>query len=80
MKLSDFIYEVPDELVAQYPVDKRDESKLMVVDQRTGAVEHKIFKNIVELLTEKDIPAYDFYLKKGFKESTNFVFLYQNLK
>jgi S-adenosylmethionine:tRNA ribosyltransferase-isomerase len=55
MKLSEFLYEVPEDLVAQYPVDKRDESRLMVLNHKTGAIEHKIFKNIIDFLTEDDI-------------------------
>lgn len=54
MKLSDFKYEVPEELIAQYPVDKRDESRLMVLDRKTGSREHHVFKDIVNFLNEGD--------------------------
>jgi S-adenosylmethionine:tRNA ribosyltransferase-isomerase len=54
MKLSEFKYDVPETLIAQYPVDIRDESKLMVVDTKTGANDHKIFKNIVDYFKEGD--------------------------
>ncbi len=54
MKLSDFKYEVPEELIAQYPVDKRDESRLMVLDRKTGAREHRVFKEIVDFLSDGD--------------------------
>ena len=54
MKLSEFSFEVPNELIAQYPVDKRDESKLMVIDRKTSKSEHKIFHDISEYLNEGD--------------------------
>jgi len=54
MKLSDIQFDVPDELVAQYPIDKRDESRLMVVDTKKDHVEHKVFKDIVDYLNEGD--------------------------
>ena len=54
MKLSEFSFEVPNELIAQYPVDKRDESKLMVIDRKTSKSEHKIFHDICEYLNEGD--------------------------
>ena len=46
MKLSDFYYDLPEELIAQTPLEKRDESRLLVLDKETGEVEHKVFKNI----------------------------------
>jgi S-adenosylmethionine:tRNA ribosyltransferase-isomerase len=54
MKLSEFAFEVPDQLIAQYPVEKRDESKLMIVDRKIGNFEHKVFKDIVDNLSEGD--------------------------
>jgi S-adenosylmethionine:tRNA ribosyltransferase-isomerase len=54
MKLSEFSFEVPNELIAQYPVEKRDESKLMVIDRKTSKSEHKIFKEISDYLNEGD--------------------------
>ena len=54
MKLSEFKYEVPEDLVAQYPVDQRDESKLMIVDRQKGQNEHVVFKDIVDFLQEGD--------------------------
>ncbi|MGB1574014.1 MAG: S-adenosylmethionine:tRNA ribosyltransferase-isomerase, partial [Flavobacteriales bacterium] len=41
MKLSQFKFEVPQDLVAQYPLDNRDESRMMVVHKDTGEIEHK---------------------------------------
>jgi len=54
MKLSEFKYEVPEELIAQYPLDKRDESHLMVLNRDTGVREHVVFKDILNYLNEGD--------------------------
>lgn len=54
MKLSEFRYDVPEELIAQYPVQKRDESKLMVVDRKSGTIDHKIFRNITDYFKDGD--------------------------
>lgn len=54
MKLSEFKYDVPDKLIAQYPVEKRDESRLMVVDRESGQNQHAIFKDILDFLEEGD--------------------------
>ena len=54
MKLSEFKYDVPEELIAQYPLDKRDESKLMVVDRENGQTKHVVFKDIIDFLREGD--------------------------
>lgn len=54
MKVKDFYFDLPEELIAQHPLEKRDESKLMVLDKNTGAIEHKAFKNIIEYLNEGD--------------------------
>ena len=48
MKLSEFDYYLPKELIAEYPADLRDESRLMVVHRDTGEIEHKVFKDIVD--------------------------------
>ncbi len=55
MKLSDFYYDLPKELIAQYPVKKRDESRLLVLYKNTGTIEHRIFKDIVEYLNPGDL-------------------------
>jgi len=55
MKLSQYGYEFSPELLAKYPADNRDESRLMVVDRRKGTVEHRLFKDIVEYFDEKDL-------------------------
>lgn len=55
MKLSQFKYTLPQDLIAQYPSKNRDESRLMVVHRETGEVEHKVFKDIVEYFHEHDV-------------------------
>lgn len=55
MKLSKFKFNLPDELIAQYPAAHRDESRLMVIDRKTGEIEHKIFKDVLEYFNEKDL-------------------------
>ncbi len=57
MKLSDFDYNLPEELIAQYPSDKRDESRLLVLDRRRGKIEHTVFKDIVNYLFPSDLLA-----------------------
>ena len=54
MKLSDFYYDLPEELIAQHPMEKRDESRLLVLDRKTGKIEHRIFKDIIEYLSPND--------------------------
>lgn len=54
MKVSDFYYELPEELIAQEPIKERHMSRLMVLDKATGSIEHKVFKDIVEYLGEGD--------------------------
>jgi S-adenosylmethionine:tRNA ribosyltransferase-isomerase len=55
MKLSKFKFKLPDELIAQYPSKHRDESRLMVVHRKTGEIEHKTFKDLLEYFSEKDL-------------------------
>jgi S-adenosylmethionine:tRNA ribosyltransferase-isomerase len=54
LKVSDFNFELPEELIAQHPYEKRDEARLMVLDKKTGEVEHKVFKNIIDYLEAGD--------------------------
>lgn len=54
MKTSDFFYNLPEELIAQTPIEPRNASKLMVLDKNTGKIEHKIFKNLTEFLNPND--------------------------
>lgn len=55
MKLSQFKYTLPQDLIALYPSKNRDESRLMVVHRDTGEVDHKVFKDIVEYFKERDV-------------------------
>ena len=54
MKLTDFNYELPEKLIAQTPIEKRDESRLMVLDRKNQTIEHKIFKDIIDYLEPGD--------------------------
>ena len=54
-KLSQFAFDLPKKLIAKYPTDNRDESRLMVVHRDTGQIEHKIFKEVIEYFDEKDV-------------------------
>lgn len=55
MKTEDFDFELPEELIAQHPIKHRDQSRMMVVDRRTGEVTHKIFSDILDELHEGDV-------------------------
>jgi len=55
MKLSNFNFELPKELLAEYPAEHRDESKLMVVHRDTGKIEHKMFKDLIDYFDEGDV-------------------------
>ena len=54
MKVSDFSYELPVELIAQHPNEKRDESRLMVLDKENKKIEHKIFKDVLDYFESGD--------------------------
>ena len=54
MKLSDFNYDLPKELIAQTPIEKRDEARLMVLHRSNKTIEHKIFKDILDYLKPGD--------------------------
>ncbi|MFM8486881.1 MAG: S-adenosylmethionine:tRNA ribosyltransferase-isomerase, partial [Bacteroidota bacterium] len=54
-KLSQFNFNLPKELVAQYPSQERDESRLMVVNRSTGKIEHKVFKDILGYFSDGDV-------------------------
>ncbi|MBQ9551501.1 MAG: tRNA preQ1(34) S-adenosylmethionine ribosyltransferase-isomerase QueA [Clostridia bacterium] len=54
MKKSDFYYDLPQELIAQTPIEPRDASRMMVVERNSGKIEHKHFYDLVDYLTEKD--------------------------
>ena len=54
MKLSDFNYDLPKELIAQVPIEKRDEARLMVLNRKNKTIEHKVFKDIIDYLQPGD--------------------------
>lgn len=55
MKLSQFKFKLPEDKIALYPAEHRDESKLMVVHKNTGDIEHRLFKDILEYFDENDV-------------------------
>ena len=55
MKLSQFKYKLPDEKIALYPAACRDEARMMVLHRKTGEIEHRIFKEVIEYFDEKDV-------------------------
>ena len=55
MKLSQYRYEFSQDMIAKYPAENRDDARLMVVDRKTGEIEHRIFKDIIEYFDEKDM-------------------------
>jgi S-adenosylmethionine:tRNA ribosyltransferase-isomerase len=55
MKLSHFNFELPDELLAEYPSEERDESRLMVLNREKQTIEHKQFKDLIEYFNEDDV-------------------------
>jgi S-adenosylmethionine:tRNA ribosyltransferase-isomerase len=57
MKLSHFGFELPEELLADYPTDIRDESRLMVLNRKEQTIEHKLFKDVVDYFEEGDVLA-----------------------
>ena len=85
MKLEEFDYNLPEELIAQVPIQKRDESRLMVVDRETRTIEDKVFRDIIDYLEPGDclvrnntkvIPA-RLYGKKDTGANVEFVLLKQ---
>ena len=55
MKLSQFTFDLPESLIAHNPAPNRDEARLMVLDKKTGTIEHKIFKDVLGYFEEKDV-------------------------
>lgn len=54
MKTSDFYFELPQEQIAQVPIEDRSSSKLMILDKNTGEIEHKVFKDVINYLNPGD--------------------------
>jgi len=55
MKLSQYRYNLPEDLIAKYPADNRDESRLMVMHRDSGKVEHRVFKEILDYFNDRDV-------------------------
>lgn len=55
MKLSQFKFKLPEDKIALYPPLHRDEARMMVLHRKTGKIEHKIFKDILDFFDEKDV-------------------------
>ncbi len=55
MKLSDFNYDLPKNLLAEFPSENRDESRLMVIDRKTEKIEHYQFKDLINYFEEEDV-------------------------
>lgn len=86
MKVSDFNYDLPEELIAQHPILKRDESRLMVLDRKTKTIKHKVFRDIIDYLKPGDclvrnntkvIPARLYGIKKETGAKVEFLLLKQ---
>lgn len=86
MKTSDFYYNLPEELIAQTPIEPRNASRLMVLDKETGEIQHKIFKDLTDYLNEGDclilnntrvIPARIYGVKKETGAVVEFLLLKQ---
>ncbi|NMA58968.1 tRNA preQ1(34) S-adenosylmethionine ribosyltransferase-isomerase QueA [Clostridium cochlearium] len=84
MKTSDFYYDLPEELIAQHPIENRSNSRLMVLDKENGKIEHKCFKDIINYLNKGDcivlndtkvIPARLFGHREGKEEIIEFLLL-----
>jgi S-adenosylmethionine:tRNA ribosyltransferase-isomerase len=59
MKLSQFDFTLPDDLLAEFPSEHRDEAKLMVVNRKDGSIEHKMFKDVIDYFDEKDVMVFN---------------------
>ena len=55
LKTSDFYYDLPERLIAQHPAAERDHSRLMVLDRKTGSIEHRHFYDIIDYLNPNDV-------------------------
>lgn len=54
MKVTDFDFDLPEQLIAQSPYEKRDEARLMILNKKDGSIEHKVFRNIIDYLNPGD--------------------------
>ena len=86
MKTSDFYYDLPQELIAQHPMEPRDASRLLVMDRTSGALQHRHFRDVIDYLTPNDclilndsrvLPARIFGVKEGRDSVNEFLLLTQ---
>ena len=86
MKTSDFYYNLPEELIAQTPIEPRNASRLMLLDKKTGEIQHKVFRDLTDYLSEGDclilnntrvIPARIYGIKKETGAVVEFLLLQQ---
>ncbi len=59
MKLSNYNYDLTAEQVARHPAEERDQSRLMVIDRKSGTIEHKLFKDIIEYFDDRDLMVFN---------------------
>ena len=76
MKVTEFNYDLPEELIAQTPLEKRDESRLMILNRQEKTIEHNTFKNIIEYLKPGDVLVFqlDYMEKKKLEQMSNFYY------
>ena len=65
MKLSNFDFNLPPELLAEYPTENRDEARLMVIHRDSGKIEHRLFKDLVDYFGEGDVMIVSIWNRKG---------------
>ena len=89
MNIEDFNYDLPERLIAQTPLEKRDSSKLLIIDKKTGEIEHKHFDEILDYLEEGDtlilndtkvIPARLYGIKSNTNAAIELLLLKENNK
>ena len=61
MRVDDFDFDLPEELIAQHPSEKRDESRLLILHKNTGMIEHKHFYDIIDYLCKEIEKLYNKY-------------------
>ena len=59
MKLSQFKFKLPEELIAQNPPEHRDECRLMVIHRKSGEIEHRVFKDVINYFDEGDVMVFN---------------------
>jgi len=59
MKLSQYKYNLPQDLIAKFPTENRDESRLMVLNRKNHKIEHRIFKDVIDYIDENDVVVFN---------------------